>query len=105
ISAWPADALYGGGGKDIFFGGTVKDLKKGETAEPFTLTPPDNGSDDPPTHDTPPPSGEGLAGTYFNSLDFSGTPVTRSDWGVDFNWHANGPIDGVKANGFSARWR
>ncbi len=46
----------------------------------------------------------GLLAEYFPSPDFSGTPVTRTDPQVTFDWGAEAPVAGVPADGFSARW-
>lgn len=48
--------------------------------------------------------GTGLLGRYFNSMDLTGTPVSRVDPTVDFNWGTAAPFSGVGADTFSARW-
>ena len=53
----------------------------------------------------PPGKGDGLLGSYFNSLDFTGVAVTRIDKQVDFpNWGGQIPIPGVGPDNWSARW-
>jgi beta-glucosidase len=50
-------------------------------------------------------SGDGLTGEYFNSTDFSGTPVlTRTDRNINFNWDKVVPIEGLQRNNYSVRW-
>jgi hypothetical protein len=46
----------------------------------------------------------GLLGTYFNRLNFSGAAVTRIDPSVNFNWGTAAPLDSMGANTFSVRW-
>jgi hypothetical protein len=53
---------------------------------------------------TPPTTGNGLRATYFNSLDFKGSSVTRIDSNVDFNWGLGAPMPGIAADTFSVRW-
>ena len=47
--------------------------------------------------------GTGLAATYFDNLDFTGTTVTRIDPTVNFDWGA-APAAGIGADTFSVRW-
>lgn len=49
-------------------------------------------------------TGQGLSATYFNGTQFQTEAGTRSDAQVNFNWGAGSPMDGVNADGFSARW-
>jgi beta-glucosidase len=47
----------------------------------------------------------GLTGEYFNSPDFTGTPVlTRTDRNINFNWDKVVPIPGLQRNNYSVRW-
>lgn len=42
---------------------------------------------------------------YFNNRDLRGAPaVIRYDKDVDFKWGQQGPVSGVRADSFSARW-
>ena len=45
----------------------------------------------------------GIRGEYFDSNDFSGTPVVRDDDHVNFTWR-NESLHGVVAKGLSIRW-
>ena len=48
---------------------------------------------------------EDLRAEFFNNKDLSGTPVTRNDQSVHFDWSDHGfPIDGITTRSFSARW-
>jgi hypothetical protein len=49
-------------------------------------------------------SQNGLRGSYYNSNNLTGTPVTRTDSTVNFNWGTGSPISGVRADDFTARW-
>jgi beta-glucosidase len=50
-------------------------------------------------------NGDGLTGEYFNSKDFSGSPVlTRTDRNVNFNWDKVVPIAGLQRDNYSVRW-
>jgi peptidoglycan/xylan/chitin deacetylase (PgdA/CDA1 family) len=58
---------------------------------------------------TPPPPastvGDGLAATYFNNADFTGTSVSRVDSRVSFSWGKNrAPALGIATDTFSVRW-
>ncbi|WP_437638437.1 PA14 domain-containing protein [Sorangium sp. So ce854] len=55
---------------------------------------------------TPPPdgSGDGLRGEYFGNTSLSGTPLVRTDPGVNFDWGEGSPAGGIPADGFSVRW-
>lgn len=48
--------------------------------------------------------GIGLKGEYFNSLDFTGTPLTRVDSIINFDWNNNPPFAGVNTDNYSVRW-
>ena len=48
-------------------------------------------------------NGQGLNGEYFNSVDFTGTAVSRLDPNIDFYWDHE-PISGIQEEGFSIRW-
>jgi glucose/arabinose dehydrogenase len=49
-------------------------------------------------------TGNGLAVTYFNNIDFTGATVTRTDPTVDFLWGSGSPATAIGADTFSARW-
>lgn len=49
-------------------------------------------------------AGTGLAATYFNNTNFTGTSVSRTDAIVNFNWGNGSPAAGITGNTFSARW-
>ncbi|MGM9490922.1 PA14 domain-containing protein [Ideonella sp. YS5] len=51
-----------------------------------------------------PPSGTGLAGSYFNNKKLTGTPVLQRTEAVDFDWGTGSPGAGVNADKFSVRW-
>lgn len=49
--------------------------------------------------------GTGLTARYFNSNNFTGTPVTRVDPVIDFDWGNGSPgVPGIGADLFSVRW-
>ena len=52
----------------------------------------------------PPPTGNGLSATYFDSLGFTGPTVTRVDPTVNFDWGSGSPAPGIDVNTFSVRW-
>jgi glucose/arabinose dehydrogenase len=49
-------------------------------------------------------SGNGLAATYYDNMDFTGTAVTRIDQAVDFTWGSGAPAPGIGSDTFSVRW-
>jgi hypothetical protein len=49
-------------------------------------------------------SQNGLRGGYYNSNNFTGTPVTRIDSTINFNWGTGSPVAGLRADNFTARW-
>src|ERR1700686_3147289 len=49
-------------------------------------------------------SGTGLHASYFNNLDFSGTPLTRIDPTVNFDWGYGSPDPRIGPDIFCARW-
>jgi hypothetical protein len=49
-------------------------------------------------------AGNGLAATYFNNLDFTGTTVSRVDATVGFDWKGGSPAPGIGGTTFSVRW-
>jgi pimeloyl-ACP methyl ester carboxylesterase len=51
-----------------------------------------------------PQAGVGLKGEYFNSLDFSGTALTRTDTVINFEWNYAAPFSGVNTDNFTVRW-
>ena len=50
------------------------------------------------------PVGIGLAGYYYDNIDFTGATVTRLDPTVNFNWGTGAPVPGIGADTFSVRW-
>jgi regulation of enolase protein 1 (concanavalin A-like superfamily) len=46
----------------------------------------------------------GLTGTYYSNIDFTGTAVTRVDPGVNFNWQGGAPVPGSSGDNWSAEW-
>ncbi|HVY28977.1 MAG TPA: PQQ-dependent sugar dehydrogenase [Polyangiaceae bacterium] len=46
----------------------------------------------------------GLTAQYFDQLAFGGTPLTRVDPTVDFDWGGGSPDASIAADTFSARW-
>lgn len=51
-----------------------------------------------------PGTGDGLAVTYFDNIDFTGTTVKRIDPTVNFNWGLGSPDPQIQPDTFSARW-
>jgi hypothetical protein len=50
-------------------------------------------------------SSNGLAGTYYNTLDLTGTPaLQRLDNTVGFDWTSGSPDASINPDVFSARW-
>ena len=48
---------------------------------------------------------EGLRGEYFNNRELKGEPaVVRTDSGINFEWGAMSPANGVAEDNFSVRW-
>jgi len=48
---------------------------------------------------------EGLRGEYFNNRELKGEPaVVRTDPGINFEWGAMSPANGVAEDNFSVRW-
>lgn len=46
----------------------------------------------------------GLLGSYYDTVDLTGTPSTRVDPTVNFNWGSASPMTGIGTDDFSARW-
>ena len=49
-------------------------------------------------------TGKGLAVTYFDGLNFSGTTVSRIDPTIDYVWGSGSPASAIGVDTFSARW-
>ncbi|MDZ4402139.1 PA14 domain-containing protein [Prosthecobacter sp.] len=47
----------------------------------------------------------GLSAEYWPNLAMSGTPVTRNDANIQFDWAGGAPMTGIPNDLFSARWR
>lgn len=59
----------------------------------------------PPPPPTPTPgSGTGLTGEYYDTMDFSGAPLFRTDPRIDFSWGAGSPDPSIGPDTFSVRW-
>jgi hypothetical protein len=52
----------------------------------------------------PPPATNGLTGTYYANIDFSGAATTEVDSTVNFNWNGSSPALNVGGNNWSAEW-
>jgi glucose/arabinose dehydrogenase len=50
------------------------------------------------------PVGIGLAGYYYDNIDFTGAIVTRVDPTVDYDWASGAPVAGIGPDTFSVRW-
>ena len=48
--------------------------------------------------------GDGLSGTYYENMDFTGTTATRIDPTINFTWGDGSPAPGISGGTFSARW-
>jgi hypothetical protein len=46
----------------------------------------------------------GIVGTYFDSTDFTGRSITRTDREVNFDWLLNSPAPTMPTDQFSIRW-
>ncbi|MEO5821257.1 MAG: PQQ-dependent sugar dehydrogenase [Vicinamibacteraceae bacterium] len=49
-------------------------------------------------------TGTGLAATYYDNVDFTGTTVVRTDPTVNFDWASGSPAPAIGVDTFSARW-
>jgi glucose/arabinose dehydrogenase len=49
-------------------------------------------------------TGTGLAATYYNNMDFTGTTLARTDPTVNFDWAMGSPAASIGVDTFSARW-
>ena len=52
----------------------------------------------------PPPPTNGLSGTYYSNIDFTGTATSEIDPTVDFSWNGASPANNVPGDNFSASW-
>jgi predicted esterase len=78
-------------------------------AEPPTTLPPDPTDPDPDPDPIPGPpvvvgTGNGLLGTYFDNIDFTGNSVSRIDPRVQFDWAGHRPHSRIDTSTFSVRW-
>src|SRR6185295_20384714 len=48
--------------------------------------------------------GSNWSGQYYNNTSFSGTPLTRIDAAINFNFGAGSPDPSIPADNFAARW-
>lgn len=53
---------------------------------------------------TPPGTGTGLRGEYFDNIDFTAPVLTRTDATVNFDWGNGSPAANIGADTFSVRW-
>ncbi len=51
-----------------------------------------------------PKSKPGFTATYFNSINLTGTSISRIDPSIDFDWGTGSPDPAIGADNFSARW-
>lgn len=51
-----------------------------------------------------PSSGTGLTAEYFDYPYFSGSPLTRTDANINFDWGTGEPTGGIGQDTFSVRW-
>lgn len=56
------------------------------------------------TYSAVPVNGNSLTGAYYPRKDLTGTPITRIDPVVDFNWAKAAPMSGIPSDNFSVRW-
>jgi glucose/arabinose dehydrogenase len=49
-------------------------------------------------------AGNGLAATYYDNVDFTGSTVSRIDQTIDFSWGNDSPSPSIQPDSFSARW-
>lgn len=49
-------------------------------------------------------AGTGLAATYYDNQNFTGTTVSRTDQTVNFSWGGGSPDPSISNNTFSVRW-
>lgn len=74
-------------------GATVHDLATPATNTSYTAS-----------FSAAPVNGNGLTGAYFPRRDLTGTPVSRVDATVNFDWGRNSPAATIPADNFSVRW-
>lgn len=46
----------------------------------------------------------GLKAEYFSNKSFEGTPISRIDTSLNFDWSASGPVSSMSNKNFSVRW-
>ena len=49
-------------------------------------------------------SGDGLLGTYYNNIDFTGAVVQQIDPQINFDWGGGAPVAGIGSDFFSVAW-
>jgi hypothetical protein len=47
----------------------------------------------------------GLSATYYNTIGFTGTSVSRIDPVIDFDWAGGAPCTGISSDNFSVVWQ
>jgi regulation of enolase protein 1 (concanavalin A-like superfamily) len=52
----------------------------------------------------PPPPTNGLSGTYYSNIDFTGAATSEIDPTVNFNWNGSSPATNIGGDNWSAEW-
>jgi hypothetical protein len=92
----PDECEVAGGGMNDCNGNGIPD-----DCEPLE----DNDCDNNGIHDACQAIANGLVGAYFNNPGFSGTPLTRIDPAIDFNWVDEAPLPApFPGDHFTIRW-
>jgi glucose/arabinose dehydrogenase len=73
-------------------------------ARSHNITTPSSNTTYTATFNTVVSNGDGLRGTYYNNVDFTGTTFTRVDPTVNFDWAKGAPAPGIATDTFSVRW-
>src|SRR6185295_13966301 len=47
----------------------------------------------------------GFVGEYWPNITMTGTPITRTDANIQFDWAAGTPMAGIPNDNFTVRWR
>lgn len=50
------------------------------------------------------PATNSFIGCYYSNMNFSGTPIVRTDSAINFSWGLENPIPQIPADKFSAKW-
>jgi glucose/arabinose dehydrogenase len=73
-------------------------------ARAHTISTPDGDSTYTATFSEVAAGARGLSADYYGTANLTGTPVTRTDAQVDFDWGGGEPVAGLGADTFSVRW-